>query len=119
MLGVGASNAVECAEFPHPVRGADRTHTLDAGVAVSSIRCVELVAATNPTHAPTLANRIADGKGKVTRHSEDILHGSTKKEHSVLHKPRNSGIIALVEYIGNDEQPDTHAANCTDARPPL
>jgi hypothetical protein len=47
------------------------------------------------------------------------LDRSTKKGRSVRRKLRNAGNIALVEYIGNYEQPDTRAANCAGPRPPL
>src|ERR1700678_4412080 len=72
VLRIGAGYAIESTQFPHSIRGADGAKTLDAGVAIRGIRCIQFVTAANPAHLRVLADGIVDGKGKVSRDSEDV-----------------------------------------------
>ena len=72
MLGVGAGNPVERAQFPHPVGGGDGSEAFDSRISVGGVGCVQLIAAANPTHLGIFEDGIADGKGKVPGNPEDI-----------------------------------------------
>ncbi len=71
-LGVGAGDAVEGAELADAVGGADGGDATDAGVAVGGVGGVEFVAAADPAHVVAVADGVADGKGEVARHAEDV-----------------------------------------------
>src|ERR1700677_3429610 len=72
VLRVGAGDAIECTQFADSIRSADGAKTLDPGVAIRGVRCIQFVTAANPAHLRMLADGIVDGKGKVSRDSEDV-----------------------------------------------
>jgi hypothetical protein len=70
---VRAGGAVDRAEFTDAVGGAERRHAVDARVAVSRIRSVELVATADPSHVLVCAHRVLDRERIVARDAENVL----------------------------------------------
>jgi hypothetical protein len=94
MLSVCAGNSIDGAELSHAICRTDGAKALDAGVAIGSIGCVQLVTATNPAHARIFGDRVTRGKRKVSRNTEYIRDADRLQpgEHMLNDSHRHSGL---------------------------
>ena len=74
VLGICPGDRAERAEFPDPVRRADRAGTTDAGIPVRGVARIKLVAAADPVNLGRVHDRVAHGEGEIARHAEDIQY---------------------------------------------
>lgn len=71
VLGVGARDRVERAQFADAIGGAQRRQPTDPGIPVRGVARVELVAAPDPRDVGVVDDRVLDWEGEVARDTED------------------------------------------------
>src|SRR5215469_100715 len=74
ILCVGSADTANRAELPDTVRGAQSTDAAKAGVPVSGVSRVHLVAAPDPVNARVLDDGVLDRKGEIARDTEDVTY---------------------------------------------
>jgi hypothetical protein len=74
VLGIGARDAVQRAQFTDAVGRADCADAADSGVTVGGIGCIQLIAAPNPVDVRIVDDGIVHGKGVVPGDPEDIVN---------------------------------------------
>ena len=68
MLGIGSSDSVDCAQFAYTISRVEGSDAVNASVPVGRIRCIQLVAASDPvdTGKPTIASSTGNAKSPAT-----------------------------------------------------
>src|SRR5579862_5615732 len=74
MLGVGSGDAIDSAQFTYTVSRVESSDAVNASVPVGCIRCIQLVATSDPvdTRKPTIASSMGKAKSPATPNTLDI-----------------------------------------------
>jgi hypothetical protein len=70
MLGVGSGDSIDSAQFTYAVSRVESSDAVNASVPVGSIRCIQLVAASDPIDTGKTNDCVLNGKGEVAGDTE-------------------------------------------------
>src|SRR5580698_5565904 len=89
MLGIGSGDSIDSAQFTYTISRVESSDALNASVPVGRIRCIQLVAASDPVDTRKTNDCILNGKGEVSGNTENF-------GYSDVPKPRQN----VVDYGG-------------------
>src|SRR5580700_11547648 len=89
MLGVGSGDSIDGAQFTDTISRVESSDAVNASVPVGRIRCIQLVAASDPVDTGKTHDCILNGKGEVTGNAENF-------GYSDVLEPRQD----MVDYSG-------------------
>src|SRR5208282_1774824 len=72
-FSIGPCDAVDRAQLADAIGSAEPRHTVDPGIAVRGIGSIELVAAADPAHVLTAADRVVEREGEITGDAKDVF----------------------------------------------
>src|SRR5580700_7777309 len=70
MLGVSSSDSIDSAQFTYTISRVEGSDAVNASVPVGRIRCIQLVAASDPVDTRKTNDCILNGEGEVPRNAE-------------------------------------------------
>src|ERR1700740_902252 len=74
MLGVGSGDSIDGAQFTYTVSRVESRDRVNASVPVGCIRCIKLVAASDPVDTGKTNDCILNGKSEVTGNAENFRY---------------------------------------------
>src|SRR5580658_485737 len=89
MLSIGSGDSIDSAQFTYTISCVQCSDPVNASVPVGRIRCVQLVAASDPVDTGKTNDGILNGKGEVPGNAENF-------GYSDVLKPRQD----MVDYSG-------------------
>src|SRR5580704_13776300 len=72
MLGIGPGDSIDSTQFTYTVSRVESSDAVNARVPVGRIRCIQLVAASDPVDTGTTNDCILNGKSEVPGNAENF-----------------------------------------------
>ena len=79
MLGVGSGDSIDSAQFTYTVSRVESSDAVNTSVPVGRIRCIQLVAASDPVDTGKTNDCILNGKGEVAGNAENFGYSDVLK----------------------------------------